>query len=82
MSDSQKFLFFQPFNGSLLPEVCSHALDHVVLHYENGEVQSFSSRWIVVQENRYSYCVSPEGNLVKFVIADYLAVEVRVDSEI
>lgn len=82
MSDTQKSLFFQPFNGSLLPEVCSHALDHVVLHYENGEVQSFSSHWIVVQKNRYSYCVSPESNMVKFVIADYLAVEVRVDSEI
>ena len=79
MSDSQRYTFFQPYNGTLLPEVCSHGLEHVVLHYEDGGVHSFSSFWNTVQEGRYSYCASPDGNKVKFVVADYLAVEVCIN---
>ena len=79
MSDSQRHTFFQPYNGTLLPEVYSHGLEHVVLHYEDGCVHSFSSFWNTVQEGRYSYCASPDGNKVKFVVADYLAVEVCIN---
>lgn len=79
MSDLQRHAFFQPYKGSLLPEVCSHGLEHIVLHYEDRCVQSISSYWIPVQEGRYSYCVSPDGDKVKFVIADYFAVEVCIN---
>ena len=79
MSDSQRHTFFQTYNGTLLPEVCSHSLEHVALHYEDGGVHSFSSFWNTVQEGRYSYCASPDGNKVKFVVADYLAVEVCIN---
>ncbi len=76
---TQRHTFFQPYNGTLLPEVCSHGLEHVVLHYEDGCVHSFSSFWNTVQKGRYSYCASPDGNMVKFVVADYLAVEVCIN---
>lgn len=76
MSNSQRHTFFRPYKGSMLPEMCSHGLEHIVLHYEDDCVHSFSSYWNSVQESRYSYCVSPDSNKVKFVIADYLAVEV------
>ena len=78
MSDSQKKTFFQSYTGALLPEVSSHGLEHIVLSYENNDVQYFSSPWISVQEGRYAYCVSPDSNRVKFIIADFLAVEVRI----
>lgn len=78
MSDFQKQLFFQPFKGSILPEVCSHALDHVKLYQEDDGDISFSSHWYPVQKGRYVYCVSPDSNRVKFIIADFLAVEVQI----
>lgn len=79
MSDCQKQLFFQPYKGSVLPEVCSHALDHVMLYYEDDGNLSFYSYWNIIQQNRYGYCVSPEGNKVKIIIANFLAVEVHID---
>lgn len=78
MSDSQKKTFFQTYKGFLLPEVSSRGLEHIVLHSENNDEQSFSSPWITVQEGRYAYCVSPDSNRVKFIIADFLAVEVQI----
>ena len=45
---------------------------------ENNDEQSFSSPWITIQEGRYAYCVSPDSNRVKFIIADFLAVEVQI----
>ena len=78
MSDSQKQQFFQPYKGSILPEVCSHALDHIELHHEdNGDI-SYYSYWYTVQKNRYEYCVSPDSDRVKLIIADFLAVEVQI----
>lgn len=78
MSDAHKRSFFQPYEGDILPEVCSHGLSHVALNYDNKGELSFSSYWIPVQKNQYCYCVSPNSNRVKFVIADFLAAEVRI----
>lgn len=78
MSDSQKKTFFQKYNGVLLPEVSSHGLEHVVLCSMDNDDNSFSSPWITVQEGRYAYCVSPDSDRVKFIIADFLTVEVRI----
>ena len=79
MSDLQKQLFLKPYIGDILPEVGSRSLlNNIVLIPKNNEVCSCLSQWIPVQENRYSYCVSPDGNNVKFVIADLFAVEVQI----
>lgn len=78
MSDTQKESFFQPYKGVLLPEVCSHGLEHVVFYSVGDDVDSFSSPWIIVQEGRYAYCVSPDSKRVKFIIADIFAVEVQI----
>jgi hypothetical protein len=50
-----------------------------LLHYTDGCVQSISSYWVPVEEGRYSYCVSPDGDKVKFVITEYFAVEVCIN---
>ena len=42
-------------------------------------MMQFAAPWVIVQEGRYAYCVSPDSNKVKFVIADYLAVEVSIN---
>lgn len=78
MSESQKQSFFKPYIGNLLPEVGSRGLERMELDGINNEKSAFSSSWITVQKNRYSYCVSPDSNRVKFIIADYFAVEVRI----
>ena len=78
MSDVQKHSFFEPYAGTILPEVCSHALSHIALHYGEDGVHSFSSCWITVQKDRYSYCVSPDSNKVKIIIADFLAAEIQI----
>lgn len=78
MSEFQGTVFY-PYKRELLPEVCSHGLDHVMLRWEDGYLDSCISPWIAIQEGRYRYCVSPNGNIVKFVIAEYLAVEVNIE---
>lgn len=78
MSDIQKQSFLEPYIGDILPEVGSRSLEHIVLNYINDEERVFYSSWITVQKNRYSYCVSPDSNRVKFIIADYLAAEVQI----
>lgn len=78
MADSQKYLFFEPYEMTLLPEVGSHSLNHIMFVCDDSGIQSVYSRWNMVQENRYSYCVSPDSNRVKFIIANYLAVEVQI----
>lgn len=78
MSDTQKESFFQPFKGTLLPEVSSHGLEHVMLYSAENDIDFFSNPLITVQEGRYSYCVSPDSDRVKFIIADFLAVEVQI----
>lgn len=46
---------------------------------KNRHLDSCISPWIPIQEGRYRYCVSPNGNIVKFVIAEFLAVEVNIE---
>ena len=79
MSESQRDDFFRPYRCELLPEVCSHGLEHVMLCYEDDRSYSYLSPWVTIQEGRYRYCVSPNGNIVKFVIAEFLAGEVNIE---
>ena len=79
MSESQRDYFNRPFRCEVLPEVYSHALEHVMLCYEEDGSYSYLSPWVTIQEGRYRYCVSPNGNIVKFVIAEFLAVEVNIE---
>lgn len=79
MSDSQRECFFRPYKSEFLPEVCSHSLDHVIVRCEDGYLDSCISPWIPIQEGRYVYCVSSDGSIVKFVIAEFLAVEVNIE---
>ena len=72
-------IFFRPYRGEPLPEVCSHGLEHVMLCYEDYGSYSYLSPLITIQEGRYRYCVSPNGNIVKFAIAEFLAVEVNIE---
>lgn len=78
MRESQRTTFFKSFTGDLLPEVSSHSLEHILFFRNaNNEIQ-YAAPWVIVQEGRYAYCVSPDSNKVKFVIADHLAVEVSI----
>lgn len=79
MTESQYATFFKPYTGDLLPEVNSHGLEHILLPDNADIVMQFAALWVIVQEGRYAYCVSPDSNKVKFVIADYLAVEVSIN---
>ena len=79
MTESQRATFFKPYNGDLLPEVNSHGLEHILLSNNANNETQFTVPWITVQEGRYAYCVSSDGNRVKFVIADFVAVEVYVN---
>ena len=45
---------------------------------ELNDIPYLSPR-VTIQEGRYRYCVSPNGNIVKFVIAEFLAVEVNIE---
>lgn len=84
MSPAERDAFERPYYGSLLPEVGSRALKHVVVAYGNPAKSCSSmpmSNWMIVQPNRYRYCTSIEGDKVKFVIAEYLAVEVHIADE-
>ena len=79
MRESQRTTFFKPYTGDLVPEVSSHSLEHILLSDNTDIVMQFAAPWVIVQEGRYAYCVSPDSNKVKFVIADYLAVEVSIN---
>lgn len=81
MNDLERNNFEQPYLNDLFPEVGSRALlSPTFLVIEDGMKKSlkYPSHWEVVQEGRYRYCTSNEGNKVKFVIAEYLAVEVEL----
>lgn len=79
MSESQRDYFNRPYRGEVLPEVCSHGLEHIMLCYKDYNIHSYISPWVTIQKDRYRYCVSPNSNNVKFVIAEYLAVEVHIE---
>lgn len=65
---------------TFLREVGSRALQKslfLVIDDGNHKGMKHLSQWEVVQKGRYRYCTSNESNKVKFVIAEYLAVEVE-----
>lgn len=74
MSTKERDSFEMPYIDTLLPEVGSRALENCVLI--SGSTNF--SPWQIVQPQRYRYCTSAEGHKVKFVIAEYLAIEVEV----
>lgn len=81
MNDSERKSFEQPYLNDFVPEVGSRALQKSLFFIvEDGTHKSIKhlSQWETVQEERYRYCTSSEGNKVKFVIAEYLAVEVEL----
>lgn len=82
MPPSRRAVFERPYTGLLLPEVGSRALERmaVAIIYEKDnskQISSFASRENV-QAGRYRYCVSPDSNKVKLVIAECLAAEIKV----
>ena len=83
MHPSRRAVFERPYTGLLLPEVGSRALTRwaVAITYEDGDSKQFSSfsNWDVVQKGRYRYCVSPDSNKIKLVIAECLAAEINVN---
>lgn len=71
--------FEMPYYGDVVPDVGSNYLSHVLVGMDESAI---CSDWIVVQDGRYRYCVSPDSTKVKFVIADYLAVEVSIGDSV
>ena len=82
MPPLRRAVFERPYTGLLLPEVGSRALERlaVAIIYENDNSKLISSfaNWDVVQQGRYRYCVSPDSNKVKLVIAECFAAEINV----
>ena len=73
--------FEKPYYDYIVPEVGCNCLSpqggfHIIVGLDEP---SFCSNWIIVQKRRYRYCVSPDSTKVKFVIAEFLAVEVLID---
>lgn len=75
MTQQERHCFEEPYVDSLLPEVGSRALNDCFMIGNSMCV----SAWQIVQTNRYRFCTSLDGGRVKFVISEYLAVEVRVN---
>lgn len=82
MSEGERILFEREYCSTVLPEVGSRTLQQNMVIFDDSSPELYShSKWNVVQEGRYRYCTSNEGDKVKFVIAEYLAVEVDVKKE-
>lgn len=75
MTDKERENFEIPYCSNILPEVGSRIIRQNVI-FADGLSLRIYSQWNVVQTGRYRYCTSNEGNKVKFVIAEYLAIEV------
>ena len=65
--------FLTPYQLTLSPEVTSRALRRMILI--NGEPYL---DWEIVQPNLYQYCTSADGDHIKILIGDYLAIEAWV----
>lgn len=81
LNENERKDFELPYASDLLPDVGSRALENsTFIIIEDGEHKKITilPQWQVVQEGRYRYCTSNEGNKVKIVIAEYLAVEVEL----
>ncbi len=77
LSDEELHSFENVPAGAMWAEVGGRALQRQVLSCPNT-----LSEWLVVQPERYRYLVSiQDGVLVRIVISDYLACEVRWSSE-
>lgn len=72
--------FEMPYNSDIAPEIGSNCFskDGCIHVFDGLDKPSINNDWIVVQDGRYRYCVSPDSTKVKFVIAEYLAVEVLI----
>ena len=77
MTNRDRSRFEIPYCSNMLPEVGSRILQQNVI-FADGLSSRIYSLWNVVQTGRYRYCTSNEGNKVKFVIAEYLAIEVEL----
>jgi hypothetical protein len=69
--------FENPYSGDVVPEVGSNSLSRILVGLDDSAI---CCDWVMVQNGRYRYCVSPDSTKVKFVIAEYLAVEVSIMS--
>lgn len=78
MSNSDRSAFEIPYCSTILPELGSRASQQNVIFADDSSSMLFS-QWNIVQAGRYRYCTSNNGNIVKFVIAEYLAVEVQIE---
>jgi len=73
--------FDKPYvGGDIVPEIGSNCFSkNGGFHIYVGLSEHFCCcDWIIVQEGRYRYCVSPDSTKVKLVIAEYLAAEVSI----
>lgn len=80
MPDEQRRIFEKPYLGNISPEVgCNALLKEGCFSVIEGEYDSFfCNQWVPIQKGRYRYCVSPDSTMVKFVIAEFLAIEVCI----
>lgn len=84
MNENDRNAFELEYFSDLLPEVGSRALlNNLILVTDENNIRSVKSisQWQVVQDGRYRYCTSNDGNKVKFVIAEYLAIEVMIENK-
>jgi len=76
--ERSSFEHAQSSEQDLLPEVGSRSLMRRV--EGNPDSHGYGNNWIVVQPNRYRYSViDSDGVLVRIVLSEYLACEVRWD---
>lgn len=73
-------VFEKPYYSELLPEVGSRSLSKVrgFLIQEGYTGFKCFSNWQEIQNGRYRYCVAPDSNRIKIVIAECLAIEVII----
>ena len=71
-------VFEKPYYSELLPEVGSRSLSKLggFLIQEGYSGFKCFSTWQEIQNKRYRYCVAPDSNRIKIVIAECLAIEV------
>lgn len=80
MNKEERCIFELPYSSVVLPEIGSRTLQQEIILYDDSSTKLFT-KWNIVQDGRYRYCTSSEGNKVKFVIAEYLAVEVEIKTQ-
>jgi hypothetical protein len=77
MTKEQRATFEEIEPSAIWPEVGSRAMNRLLI-MRDGQV--FHDTWIEVQPDRYRYAVIADGGvLVRLVIDEYLAAEIRWD---